>query len=131
MIERRVTLQLPNCAPTEAVATVVERSMAERAWRAAALWAALWGAMAVCIFIPLLHFVLVPTLLVLGPVLGLRRLGEAVTLVSVRGPCPRCLAPRSYQVSVRFRDGRAIHCDGCGNGMILRLDPGVAAAALK
>ncbi|MCC7111896.1 MAG: hypothetical protein IT382_21555 [Deltaproteobacteria bacterium] len=129
MSERPVTLELPNCAPTHAQASIVERSPASRLARAALIWGALWGAMFVCIFIPVLHFVLVPSLLVLGPVMGILRLREGVSLVGLRGSCPRCGVPRSFTASGRFKDGREIHCDGCGNGMVLRLSEGAPGTA--
>ena len=120
MQERPVTLELANCPSTKAVAVVVERSLGARVLRAAAIWGALWGALLVCIFIPLLHFVLVPTLLVLGPVMAVLRLRETTSLQAVRGACPRCLAERTYQTSGRYKDGFRLHCDGCGNELTLR-----------
>lgn len=127
MIERPVTLELPNCTPTPALALVVERSLPTRVARAALIWGALWGAMVVCVFIPVLHFVLVPSLLVAGPVMGILRLRESASLAGLRGACPRCGVIRSFNASGRFKDGREVHCDGCGNGMVVRAAPTPAA----
>ncbi|MBI1947315.1 MAG: hypothetical protein HYS27_16595 [Deltaproteobacteria bacterium] len=123
MIEREITLSLPNCADTSATATVVERSLAARLVRAGVALVSLWGAAAVCVFVPLLHFVLVPALFVLGPVVAALRLFERVSLVAVRGACPRCAVERVFHASGRFRDGRTLHCDGCGNDLALRSRP--------
>lgn len=120
MVERPVTLALPNCAATSAVAVVVERGVPSRLVRAGVMLASLWGAALVCVFIPVLHFVLVPTLAILGPVFAVLRLTERVSLVEVRGACPRCQVERRFEASGRFRDGRAIHCDGCGNDVTVR-----------
>ncbi|MCC7071390.1 MAG: hypothetical protein IT383_08710 [Deltaproteobacteria bacterium] len=122
MAERPVTLRLPNCADTSAVAVVVERALPSRALRAGVALAGLWGAGLVCVFIPVLHFVLVPTLAILGPVIAVLRLTERVSLVEVRGACPRCLVARRFEASGRFKDGRALHCDGCGNDIDVRVD---------
>jgi len=51
-----------------------------------ACWAAACGAL----FVPVLHFVLVPSLLIAGPWLALTRLGERRTVLGVEGPCPAC-----------------------------------------
>ncbi len=123
MVERPVTLSLPNCADTNAVAIVVERAPPARVVRAGVALAFLWGAALVCVFIPVLHFVLVPTLAILGPVIAVMRLLERVSLVAVRGPCPRCQVDRRFEASGRFRDGRALHCDGCGNDVTIRVKP--------
>lgn len=130
MSERAVRLELPNCAGTQGVAVTVERTLAGRVARATIMLGALWGAALLCVFIPLLHFVLVPTLLLLGPVLAFARVREAVSLRAVRGACPRCQVERTFPGSGRFRDGCGLHCDGCGNDIALRTEPAGATAPL-
>lgn len=126
MPERAVTLSLPNCTDTRAVAVVVERSLPARALRAGVALAVLWGAALICVFIPLLHFVLVPTLLLAGIAVAALRLTERVSMLEVRGACPRCSVGRVFETSGRFRDRCALHCDGCGNAISVRLAPGPA-----
>ena len=83
----------------------------------------------VCVFIPLLHFILVPSLLIAGVVLGVSRLREDVTLATIEGACPRCRTPRTFVVGGRFTEGRAVHCDGCGNGFSVHMKPALPPAA--
>lgn len=129
MSERAVTLELPNCQATSGIAVVIERTLPARVARAAAIWGALWGAMLVCVFIPVLHFVLVPSLLLLGPIMGVLRVREAESLQAVRGRCPRCLLDRTFAASGRFKDGQGVHCDGCGNEILLRIQARAAISA--
>ena len=129
MSEWPIRLELPNCTSTSGVAVTIERTLAGRVVRAATALAGLWGAAFVCVFIPLLHFVLVPTLLLLGPVMAALRLREKVSFKAVRGACPRCLLDRTFEASGRFRDGGGLHCDGCGNEIIVRACQAPGAAA--
>ncbi|OGQ23978.1 MAG: hypothetical protein A2138_11860 [Deltaproteobacteria bacterium RBG_16_71_12] len=123
MAEHAVTLSLPNCQDTSAVAVIVERALPARALRASVALAGTWGAALVCVFVPLLHFVLVPSLLLVGLVVAALRLTERRTLQAVRGACPRCAVDRTFEASGRFKDGRALHCDGCGNDITIRAGP--------
>lgn len=110
-----VRLQLTSCEPTMAKAALIERAPPTRVVRAALVWGGCWIAAVCCVFIPILHFVLVPGFLVAGVVLGVSRLREDVTLASIEGACPRCKAARTFSVGGRFTEGRTVHCDGCGN----------------
>lgn len=121
MSERAVSLEIPHFAPTSGVVVLVERNLAGRATRAVTALGALWLAALLCVFIPLLHFVLVPSLLLAGPIVAFLRLREDVSLAAVRGPCPRCQLVRTFEGSGRFRDGCHLHCDGCGRSITLRL----------
>lgn len=120
---RNVRLELASCEPTVAVAKLVERSYASRVVRGVTAWLGCWAIGAACIFIPILHFVLVPGFLVAGVVLGALRLREDVTLAEIRGACPRCKSERTYAVGGRFTEGRTVHCDGCGNAFSVVTTP--------
>jgi hypothetical protein len=129
MSEHAVSLEIPHFTPTRGVVILVERTMVGRATRAARALGALWLAALVCVFIPLLHFVLVPSLLLAGPIVAFLRLREDVSLAAVRGACPRCQVDRTFEGSGRFRDGRHLHCDGCGRSITLRLQGDVPPSA--
>jgi hypothetical protein len=120
MLERPIRIDLVGAPSTEGAALLIERTLVGRAGRAAGVWAGCWIAAAISIFIPLFHFILVPTLLLLGPLLGVLRLREDITLAGVRGTCPRCAVERHFSTSGRFKDGRGVHCDGCGSTLRIR-----------
>src|SRR6185503_7590772 len=53
--------------------TVVRRSPADRMRRALLGLGTFWGIAILCVFIPIAHFVLVPSFLIIGIVVGVRR----------------------------------------------------------
>lgn len=95
----------------DAVAHVIDHAKRDRVRRAVLGWAACWGAAIAALFLPLLHFVLVPALLIAGPMLGMARLGEKRTITRIAGPCPACGG------AVSFRPGgsaaNVVRCDHC------------------
>jgi hypothetical protein len=121
--EERVpaTLTAFGAPPVAAVATVVSQTRAERITRALAALGAFWALALVALFIPVAHFILVPTLVIVGIVAAVRRGREARRLVNVRGTCPRCGVERRFDVGGRFGVERAFDCPWCHN--ILRLRP--------
>src|SRR5204863_8375115 len=64
-----------------ASARVVEHASRDRAIRAARAWAGCWGAAIAAVFLPVLHFVLVPALLISGPLAAMARWQEKVTVL--------------------------------------------------
>lgn len=78
---------------------------------------------AVCLFVPVLHFVLVPSLLLAGVALAVTRLRAHRSLVQVEGACPRCNVARTRPASGRFRDGRKVHREECGAQLEVRASP--------
>lgn len=99
--------------PTAATAQVLDQGASRRAARALAGLAACWGAAAVAVFIPVAHFVLVPTFVLSGVGLAVLRLREASRLVGLRGVCPRCGAEQDFEVGGRFDGERPIDCPRC------------------
>lgn len=96
---------------SEATAHVIDHAKHDRVRRAILGWAACWGAAIAALFLPLLHFVLVPALLIAGPMLGMARLGEKRTITRISGPCPECggaisLKPGGSAANV-------VRCDHC------------------
>lgn len=75
----------------------------ERTSRAVRALATCWGLAVLAVFLPVLHFVLVPSLLVAGPVVALSRLRERCTVRGASGTCPACGAAQSFAVSGALR----------------------------
>jgi len=80
-------------ASTSAVVRARLRSHHERIVRAVLGLLACWGLAIVAVFLPMLHFVLVPALLIGGVALGWHRLRATASLTGVTGACPACGAP--------------------------------------
>jgi hypothetical protein len=114
-----VTLGVFGATPTKAVAIVHRRSLASRAGRAGLALGVAWLLAFPAIFLPVLHFVLVPGLVVGGVVLAAMRLREDRTLARVRGVCPRCVAPLDLTPGGRFRLQRTVQCLHCRNELTL------------
>ena len=96
---------------SEATAHVIDHAKRDRVRRAVLGWAACWGAAIAALFLPLLHFVLVPALLIAGPVLGMARLGEKRTITRISGPCPECGAALSLKPGGSAAN--VVRCDHC------------------
>jgi hypothetical protein len=105
----------------EGTAVVVDRSPGARIGRALLGLAIVWFFMFLGVFVPGFHFVIVPTLFVVGIVVFVLKLKEHHSLVEVRGRCPRCkdAVERSYPESGTFKDGRKIRCPQCAEPMTL------------
>ncbi|MBK7857526.1 MAG: hypothetical protein IPJ65_02650 [Archangiaceae bacterium] len=108
-------LSFPGEEPTRAVGQGHEWTMFERVRRGALGMALCWVGAGISIFMPILHFVLVPGLIVAGPIFGALQLSEKMRLRKIKGSCPRCKVEREYQLSLRFNGPRSFTCDGCGN----------------
>jgi hypothetical protein len=64
----------------------------ERTLRAIKLGGLCWCAALISVIIPLLHFVLVPSLLLAGPILAFIVLGQRSVVLGGEGICPNCQA---------------------------------------
>lgn len=115
-----VTLSLSGEAPTSGLALLEDRTLPARAWRAGRALLGAWAAAAASVLLPIVHFVLVPVLVLTGLVLAVVRLREDRALVQLTGACPRCRGPGRFSGAGRFREGREVHCDGCGCQVAVR-----------
>jgi hypothetical protein len=91
--------------------------------RAIAAWACCWGAAIAAAFVVVLHWVLVPLLVIAGPIMALSQLTNRVTVLEVEGPCPACGA-RVHETPKR--DARTpidLRCEGCRRALTVRLPP--------
>jgi len=113
---------------------VLRRSPRDRTVRAAQGWALCWAAAIAAVFIPLLHFVLVPALLLAGPLVARARWQERATVRGLRGKCPGCGAAIETALNSSATAEIGLRCPACGRPLSLhldltRLDPDSAVAA--
>jgi hypothetical protein len=64
-----------------------------RLLRAAKRWAVLWAFAAVSILVPVAHFVLVPGLIIAGPIAAFMRWRQHSGVLGGEGTCPACRKP--------------------------------------
>ena len=116
-----VSLEAFGVPACPAIATVLEQSFGARVLRTLSGLGLFWGLALAGLFIPVAHFVLVPSFLVAGVVIGVKRTREDRRLLTVRGACPRCSVEQEFRVGGRFVEGRAFTCPRCHNHLHLSL----------
>ena len=117
------SLVYPDRAPAPARVAVRRRDARQRTLRALKTLAACWGLAVAAVFLPVLHFVLVPGLLVLGPVLAWSRWREAHSLLLAEGDCPACAVRQHFTLGQRWRERTMLRCESCGRSLELMLPP--------
>ena len=91
----------------------------ERVMRGLKRLGAIWVAAVLCVFIPLLHFVLVPGLLLAGPWFAWQAARVGVTLNAGAVTCPKCLARVPVEEGTPGWPAQ-LHCAGCGTRLEVR-----------
>ncbi|CAG0992903.1 hypothetical protein GPROT1_03176 [Gammaproteobacteria bacterium] len=89
---RKVRLATPG-ARTEGEVAVRRWTAADRTRRALLALLAMWALGAVSIFIPVLHVVLVPAFLLIGPIAAVLLARQKSAVLGGRGRCPACGEP--------------------------------------
>jgi hypothetical protein len=115
--------------PSRAIVTVARPSPGRRLTRALKAGGLFWAIAAGCVFIPGLHFVLVPSFLVIGVVTGLRHLRDQEIVSGVRGACPRCGLEQVFAVGNRLTPSWSLDCPACHTTLALTLDTGTTPPA--
>jgi hypothetical protein len=105
--------------PRPATATVIEQPPGARFGRVLGGLGMFWGLAAVSVFIPVAHFLLVPTFAV--AVMAVKRAREDRRLVVLRGTCPRCGAVHELRPGGRFVAGRRVDCPSCHGDLTLAI----------
>jgi len=118
-----------GAAPTRALMTVEELSPPARFGRAAKALGACWGVAAIAVFLPILHLILVPTLVGGGIVAAIVLGRQTQRVTDVRGACPRCLTEQQFEASGRLRRARIIACPRCHVNVTLLVGDGAAGEA--
>ena len=90
---------------------------------------ACWGLALPALFIPVVHFFLVPGFLIGGAVLALRWSGQSRTYDQAVGLCPSCEQEVGFRVRGEFKLPRETSCRGCGARVILKAPGGAGGPA--
>jgi hypothetical protein len=110
---------------SEARARVIERSASWR--RSSALMQLGWWLLAPVVFWIPPHIPWVLLVLAIGAVRALNRFREHRTLVSLRGPCPKCGTEQDFTETGRMKHPHTVHCASCR--WELRVDVPLSGAA--
>jgi hypothetical protein len=109
---------------TAATARVRRYDRALRMRRALQTLGTGWGLAIAAIFLPVLHFILVPALALGTPLIALQRWGEASVLVGASGACPACGAAQDWKLHPsKLGEPVAHRCESCGRALTLETDP--------
>lgn len=106
----------PACPATIEVVAYDPR---RRVTRAVIVLLQFWGLAALAVLIPVLHFLLVPALFLLGPFLAYRRLHEAATVNRIRGTCPACGKLIDHAAKEPWKPLLRLDCEHCHRRIVL------------
>ena len=87
---KKIVLSYENKATQTGSVELSYWSKAEQMKKSILSWVSCWILAIVSIFLPGLHFVLVPTFLVLGPALFFYFSRQQAMIISGKGKCPHC-----------------------------------------
>ena len=127
--DRYALLSAFGAPPRRVIVTVVQPSAGQRLARAFKAGGIFWAVAAGCVFLPGLHFVLVPGFLVVGVAAGFKHLRDEEIVSSVHGPCPRCGVEQTFAAGNRLTPSWSLDCPSCHTNLSLTLDTGAASAA--
>jgi len=115
MTETTQTYQLTGYSPTPRAATVTVRSFdkGERTRRAFEALATFWAAALGSVFIPVAHFLLVPSFALYGAYTFFDRLGAMQVVTAAEGVCPDCGRAQKLETGGRWRVPRDVACRYC------------------
>ena len=105
-------------APTPATLVVAAFDRGQRVRRALKALAGCWGAMVVSVFLPVAHFVLVPSFFVIGIWQFFKRLEMQEQVRGAHGRCPDCGTEQDFELGSR-RFPQSVTCAGCHRGLTL------------
>jgi hypothetical protein len=92
MIQQSITLADVGGAKTAGGLTIARLSRRDRLLRALQCGGGCWLAAVGAVFLPIAHFVLVPALLLAGPIVGAWQWSREERVVVGQGTCPYCEA---------------------------------------
>jgi hypothetical protein len=107
--------------PTTGSVTVQTFDRGQRLRRAIAGVGKWWGVALLAVFIPVAHFVLVPSFLGYGVWQFFQRLGTVELATAARGTCPDCGTEQPLELAPRWRAPQAVTCRHCSRGLRLSL----------
>jgi hypothetical protein len=92
---------------------------ADRLKRAGLAFGAGLAVAVIAVPIPIVHLILVPGALLLGIVLGARRLGQGRTFRGGAGACPYCGTQQQFTLLGRFHLPKTVYCSACQRELYL------------
>lgn len=107
--------------PTHGTVTIHEFSRAQRWRRALQGLGKWWGVALLSVFIPIAHFVLVPSFLLYGIWQFVQRVGTAELATDAHGTCPDCGKEQPFELAPRWRAPQPVTCRYCQRGLRLSL----------
>ena len=122
MFDLPASLTAFGAPPRRVLVTVVRPSPGRRAVRALKSGGVFWAVAAGCVFLPGLHFVLVPSFLLVGVVVGFRHLRDQEIVSRVHGPCPRCGLEQDFAAGNGLTPSWELDCPACHTHLTLTLD---------
>ena len=105
--------------PTAGQVTIHAFDRAQRLQRALGALATWWGIAVLSVFIPVAHFILVPSFLAYGGWQFFQRLGTVELATDARGTCPDCGAEQVLDLTPRWRTPQPVTCRHCHRGLRL------------
>ncbi|HEX4601302.1 MAG TPA: hypothetical protein VH116_07905 [Gemmatimonadales bacterium] len=108
-------------APRRGTVTIHVFTREQRWRRALAALGQWWGVALVSVFIPLAHFVLVPSFLLYGVWQFVQRLGTTQLATDARATCPDCHQEQALDLAPRWRAPQPVTCRYCHRGLRLSL----------
>jgi hypothetical protein len=123
----RLTVSGYHGAPTRAELLVARFDRARRLRRALTALGGFWGAMVVSVFIPIAHFVVVPSFFAIGIWQCVRRLRVEEQVRGAHGVCPDCSLEQDFELGSLAAFPQGVQCRGCHRGLTLAAE-GVEAA---
>ena len=99
--------------PSTATATIRSFEKPERMRRALKGLGTFWAAAIGSVFIPVAHFLLVPSFALYGAYTFFERLGAQQIAVVVEGTCPDCGKPQRLETGGRWHVPRNVACRYC------------------
>jgi len=118
-LTRNILLKSKACEPTRAVMHIETFSPQEQKIRAAKSLLGIWLVAALCVFIPIAHFILVPGFLIAGVVAASRKLKLAEEGREASGECPTCHHPVTIDLEKSSELPQWRKCPDCGNNLEL------------
>lgn len=110
-------------APTPGTVAIQRFNREQRVRRALAGLGKWWGVAVLAVFIPVAHFVLVPSFLMYGAWQFFQRLGTVELASDARGTCPDCGTEQPLDLAPRWRAPQPVTCRHCRRGLQLVLPP--------
>ncbi len=104
-----------------ATVRVLGHGRRDRARRALLALAGCWGAAIGAVFLPLLHFILVPALVLAGPLMAWSRMRQRLTILDVEGSCPACGVPLREPLGGDVDSRLELRCEACRRALTVRL----------